>query len=179
MRLVTDHRGDARLDQLTALVAPFGLLEGEQREAVAALPFVPVRQPAAGGDDVTRPHPDAERVDLAAVQDVAAPLDLLARQRPGRLGLAVPDRPGEGIEVLRGHDAAPSRGLRVLRIPVQAGRRLRPVDRDGPLPDVGFGHRIGDGFLPPDAFLLLHLGSDEGIDFGHGGPLLQSSATAG
>src|ERR1700730_15586528 len=106
--LVANAGGDARLDQFTALVAPFGLVVGEQRQAVAAGPLLPVRQPGAAVDEVAGAHGDTEGVGLAAVEDVLPLLGGLAGDGAGRLEVALGDGPGEGVEVLRGHDAAVS-----------------------------------------------------------------------
>src|SRR3974390_2207387 len=69
--LVADQRRHAVLDHLAVLVRPLEVAVGVEHQAVAALALLPVRQPHARGDHVTRAHAHAERVDHATVEDVA------------------------------------------------------------------------------------------------------------
>src|SRR3546814_16658235 len=79
--LIMNEGHDAGLHPFAALVRPFGLVIGVERQAVAALPLLPMGQAGTAGDDVARPHARPEPVDLAAVQDIVALLRFLAGDR--------------------------------------------------------------------------------------------------
>ena len=117
------------------------------------------------------PHPHA-------VLDLGAAVDDRGRRRRGepegllgadeRTGGAGRDtgvglglrEPRERVEVLRRHDPAVHGGGGVLGVPEQLRRRLRVVDRDRPLADVGVGdrERRGAAQLEPDQ--VEHLRGD-------------------
>src|SRR5579864_3064311 len=88
--LVADRGADAAADELAVLVRPFGLVEGVEHQAEAALALVEVLQARAGGDHVAGAHGRAVGVGLAAVHVGQA-------HAAGRLGLAhrgdAPHRP--------------------------------------------------------------------------------------
>src|SRR5579872_2012655 len=174
---VPDGCRQPTLQELARLIAPLRLVVEEEHETEPAHPLVPPGEARPLGDDVTGPDAPEEGVHLAPVEHVAALGRGFARYGAGGGNGAGWNRPGEGVEVLGGHDAAPPGGSGERLVPEQPGRRLRPVDGDRPPADVRGRDRIGDGLGPPAAPRGDQLWPDEGRHcrilgcVGHGTPL--------
>src|SRR3546814_19933908 len=99
--LIMNEGHDAGLHPFAALVRPFGLVIGVARQAVAALPLLPMGQAGTAGDAVALAHARPEPVDLAAVPGLVHPLHFLAGARGRKPPFLLGQFPGPTPEIRR------------------------------------------------------------------------------